>query len=422
MPSFDELKGEICTDVLIIGAGLSGLLTAFFLKERGVDCVVVEKGRICSQTTAHSTAKITAQHGLIYSKILKSYGKEYAQMYYEANSQAVNSLKKLCKAAECAFEEKANFVYSFNLNKLKEEAKALEILNVPYIYSEVLPLPVTASGAIGFDNQAQFNPLKLAEFLTIGLKIFENTWVRELKGTKAITDKGKIKAKKVVVATHFPFINKHGSYFLKLYQHRSYTLALKGAEKLRDMYVDDDKKGMSFSSFGEFFLLGGGGHRTGKTGGSYNELRAFKSQYFTEAQEAFAFAAQDTISLDSIPYIGNYSRNTPDLYVCTGFNKWGMTSSLVSAQIISGEILCEKKDYANVFSPSRSILKPQIVVNGFESAKNLLYPTTRRCPHLGCALKYNKAEHSWDCACHGSRFSEDGKVLSGPANGDLKMN
>lgn len=422
LPDFPELTGDISTDVLVIGGGLSGLLTAFMLNNYGVDCLVVEKERICSKTTADTTAKITAQHGLIYRKILKSYGSEYAQMYYEANSNAVEKLKSLCASAGCAFEEKANFVYSYNKNKLDEEAKSLEKMNVSYVYSEVLPLPVTASGAIGFENQAQFNPLELARFLVKDLKIFENTWVRELKGTTAITDKGRIKAKKIVIATHFPFINKHGSYFLKLYQHRSYTLALKGAEKLEDMYVDDDKKGMSFSTFKDFLLLGGGGHRTGKVGGSYNELRAFKDKFYSKAREEFAFAAQDTMSLDSIPYIGNYSRNTPDLYVCAGFNKWGMTSSVVSAEIISSEIMGEKKEYSKVFSPSRSILKPQIMINGFESAKNLLVPTVKRCPHLGCALKYNKAEHSWDCACHGSRFSESGKVLSGPANGDLKMN
>lgn len=422
LPDSEMLEGNLSTDVLVIGSGLSGLLTAYMLKNRGVDCVVVEKGRICSATTAHSTAKITAQHGLVYRKILKSYGEEYARMYFEANNDALGKLKRLCAEAGCAFEEKSNFVYSYNANKVHDELKALERLNIPYIYSEILPLPLTTSCAVGLGNQAQFNPLELARFLAKGLRIYENTWVRELVGTKAITDKGEIKAEKVVVATHFPFINKHGSYFLKLYQHRSYILALSNAEKLDDMYVDDDKAGMSFSSFGGFLLLGGGGHRTGKKGGSFNELRAFKEAHFGNAEESFAWAAQDTMSLDSIPYIGNYSKNTPDMYVCAGFNKWGMTSSMVSAEIISSEILGEKKDYAPVFSPSRSILKPQILVNGFESARNLLVPSVKRCPHLGCALKYNKAEHSWDCACHGSRFSQSGKVLDGPANGDLKMN
>lgn len=138
------------------------------------------------------------------------------------------------------------------------------------------------------------------------------------------------------------------------------------------------------------------------------------------AKECFRWAAQDTISLDGIPYIGNYSANTPDLYVAAGFNKWGMTGSMVSAQILSAKLAGEKLTYARVFSPSRSILKPQLIVNGVEATKNLLTPTKPRCPHLGCALKYNKKEHSWDCACHGSRFSESGKVLNNPANGDMK--
>ena len=422
IPEFSRLKGDISTDVLVIGGGFAGLMTAYCLSKKGVDCVLVEKDRICSATTANTTAKITAQHGLIYRKIMKSYGKEYAQMYYKANTIAVKKLKALCTHADCDLENKDNFVYSFNKFKLDEELCALQKMGVSAKYEEALPFPVTAAFAVGFENQGQFNPLKLAKFISKGLKIYENTKVNEMKGTIAITDFGKIKAKKVVVATHFPFINKHGSYFLKLYQHRSYIIALKNADKLRAMYVDDSKTGLSLSSFGEYLLLGGGGHRTGKTGGNFKELRAFKNQHYNDAQEIFHWAAQDTISLDGIPYIGNYSVNTPDLYVATGFNKWGMTGAVVSAEILCGEILDKPVEYAPVFSPSRSIMKPQLLVNGFETAKNLLTPTAKRCPHLGCALKYNKIEHSWDCACHGSRFSESGKVLDNPANGDLKMN
>lgn len=421
-PRFERLKGDISTDVLVIGGGLAGLLTAYLLNEKGVDCVLLEKDRICSGTTANTTAKITAQHGLVYSKILKSYGKEYAQMYYSANMQAVDNLKKLCKKAGCALEEKDNFIYSFNKYKLDDELEALCKIGVPVLYLESLPLALPVSGAVGFANQGQFNPVALVGFIAKDLKIFENTKVNEMIGTTALTDFGKVKAKKVVVATHFPFINKHGSYFLKLYQHRSYTIALKNAEKLDAMYVDDSKKGLSFSSLGEYFLLGGGGHRTGKQGTSYKELRAFKDEQLKGCEEVFHFAAQDTMSLDGIPYIGNYSKNTPDLYVATGFNKWGMTGSMVSAVLISSMITDEKIYYEPVFSPSRSILKPQLFVNGIETTKNLIMPTTRRCPHLGCALKYNREEHSWDCACHGSRFAKNGKVLDNPANDDLKMN
>lgn len=422
IPEFPRLSGDLSVDVLVIGGGLAGLLTAYLLNEKGIDCALVEKDRICSATTANTTAKITAQHGLVYRKILKSYGKERAQMYYAANAEAVENLKSLCRVAGSALEVKDNFVYSFNKHKLDEELEALREIGAPAKYVETLPLPVAAAGAVGFENQAQINPLGLARFLAEGLKIFENTKVTEMLGTTALTDFGKIKAKKVVVATHFPFINKHGSYFLKLYQHRSYILALKNAGSLDAMYVDDSKTGLSLSSFGDYFLFGGGGHRTGKQGGSYAELRAFVREHFKDAEEVFHWAAQDTISLDSVPYIGNYSKNTPDLYVAAGFNKWGMTGSMVSARLISSMIAGEAVDYAPVFSPSRSILKPQLAINGFEAVKNLLTPTAKRCPHLGCALKYNKAEHTWDCPCHGSRFSCDGKVIDNPANGDLKLN
>ena len=419
LPCFEPLNGDLCTDVLIIGGGLAGLLTACKLTKQGIDCVVVDTKRICSETTAHTTAKITAQHGFIYQKILKAYSKDYAMAYYLANKKAAESLIKLCNDADCKIETKDNFVYSTDKYETDKELETMERLGIPYIYKEDVPLPIKTAGAVGFKNQVQFNPLELAKHISKNIRIFENTRVTEMQGTTAITSKGKIKAQKIVVATHFPFINKHGSYYLKLYQHRSYILALKNTEKLYEMYVDNNKKGLSFSCFDELLLLGGGGHRTGKKGGSYHELVRFKDSHYPNSKEIFRWAAQDTLSLDGMPYIGRYSKNTPDLYVATGFNKWGMTSSMVSAEIICSDILGKPKEYAEVFSPSRCILKPQLFANGFEAVKNLVTPTTKRCPHLGCALKYNKTEHSWDCPCHGSRFDKCGKVLDGPANGNL---
>ncbi len=415
-----KLTGERSTDVLVIGGGMAGILTAYCLKQKGIAAVLVEKDRIASATTAHTTAKISAQHGLRYHQIMNRFGEEWTKLYFEANRTAVEALKSLCRMADCGLEEKDNFVYSSDLRKLDMEMAALQKIGVDAKLTERLPNGIPGTGAVGFENQGQFHPLKLVQFLAKDLEIYENTKVTELIGTTAVTDSGKIKAKKVVVATHFPFLNKHGSYFLKLYQHRSYVLALGNAPALEAMYVDDSLSGMSFSSFGGYFLLGGGGHRTGKQGGSYPALRKFAKTHFEDARERFHWAAQDTMSLDGIPYIGNYSRNTPDLYVAAGFNKWGMTGSMLSATLLSAMIGGEQKDYAPVFSPSRSILRPQLMVNCLETAANFLYPTTRRCPHLGCALKYNRQEHSWDCSCHGSRFSETGEVLNNPANGDLR--
>ncbi len=419
LPEFPELRGEIHTDVLVIGGGMAGLLTAYCLKQKGIDSVVVEKDRVCSGTTAGTTAKITAQHGFCYQKILNTYSETYASMYYTANSLAVKQLKDLCRQADCAAESKTNFVYSQDPRKVEAELRALQRFGADPLYQDRLPVPVENIEAVGLKNQGQFNPLGLVQFLIRPLTIYENTKVTQLIGTTAVTPSGKINAKKVIIATHFPFLNKHGSYFLKLYQHRSYLLALENAPMLNAMYVDEKKTGFSFSRFGDYLLLGGGGHRTGKKGGSYGALRAFAQQHYPNAREVWHWAAQDTMSLDGIPYIGNYSRNTPDLYVAAGFNKWGMTSSMVSADLLSTMIAGETPEYAPVFSPSRSILRPQLAVNIFETATNFFYPTTRRCPHLGCALKYNKEERSWDCSCHGSRFSETGTVLNNPANDDL---
>lgn len=419
IPDFPSLDGDISTDVLVIGGGMAGLLTAYHLRQRGIDTVVVERNTLCAGTTGRTTAKITAQHGLCYHKLLKSLGETGARLYYEANARAVEQLKALCRQADCPLEEKDNFVYSTDQWKIERELSALQRLGIDAKFEQHLPIPLRAE-AVGFADQGQLHPMKLARFLARDLNIYEHTWVRELAGTTAVTDSGKIHAQKVVIATHFPFLDRRGSYFLKLYQHRSYLLALENIGQLPGMYVDESQAGMTFSSFGEYLLLGGGGHRTGKQGGCYAELRGFVREHFPDARERYHWPAQDTMSLDAVPYIGPYSRNTPDVYVAAGFNKWGMTGAMVSGSLLSAMIAGSEPEWAAVFSPSRSILKPQLVINGFETTRNLLSIRTPRCPHLGCALKYNKEEHSWDCACHGSRFSESGRVLDNPANGPMK--
>lgn len=421
LPSFPTLKNDIHTDVLIIGGGIAGILTAYLLHQNGVNYILVEKDKICSGTTQNTTAKITYQHGLIYHKILKSYGVEATHKYLEANKIAFEKYKELCSKIDCDHEIKDNFVYSINNKQtLEDEMNALYQIKYKAKYCENLPIPVKTAGAVKFSAQAQFNPLKFISAISSELNIYENTFVKEMHGNTAVTDFGKIYAKKAVTATHFPFINKHGAYFLKLYQHRSYVIALENAQNIDGMYVDENKKGMSFRNSDNLLLLGGGGHRTGKTGGNWAELRAFANNVYPNSAEKFSWSAQDCMSLDNIPYIGQYSNITSNFYVEAGFNKWGMTSAMVSAMLISDIILGKKNEYADVFNPSRSIFKPQLAINSLESIKNLLTISKPRCPHLGCALKWNNAEHSWDCACHGSRFDKTGKLLNNPANGDLK--
>lgn len=421
LPESHRLEGDIKTDILIVGGGLAGILTAYFLQNKGVNCVVAEKGRICSGTTQNTTAKITFQHGLIYQKILKGCGLEKAQAYLHANKAALEKYVSLCQNIDCDFEMKDNYVYSLNdKNKLEKEMSALEQIGFKAELCEELPLPFRTAGAVRFANQAQFNPLKFISKIADGLNIYENTHVKEMLGCTAVTGSGKITADKVIVASHFPFINKHGSYFLKLYQHRSYVIALKNADDVDGMYVDENHKGLSLRNYKDLLLLGGGGHRTGKNGGSWNEIRDFARLHYPDSKEEFHWAAQDCMSLDGIPYIGNYSERTPDLYVASGFNKWGITNSMTAAMILSDMVTDAENEFAFAFNPSRSIVKPQLFINGFEAVTNLLTISKKRCPHLGCALKWNAAEHSWDCPCHGSRFSEDGSVIDNPANGDLK--
>lgn len=420
LPKFPQLKDDIKTDVLIVGGGIAGILTAYLLHQQGVNYILVEKERICSHTTHNTTAKITFQHGLIYSKIIKQSGLESAKKYLNANKSALEKYAELCKNIDCNYELKDNYVYSTdNRNALENELKVLEKIGCKAEFHEKISLPIKTVGAVKVPNQTQFNPLKFISFVAKELNIYENTFVREMIGNTAVTDYAKIKADKVIIATHFPFINKHGSYFLKLYQHRSYVIALENAQDVSGMYVSDNKTGLSFRNYKNLLILGGGSHRTGKDGGNWNELRNFARIHYPFSEEKFYWSTQDCMSLDQIPYIGQYSKNTPNLFVASGFNKWGMTGAMVSAMILSDLITEKENDFADVFNPSRSVFKPQLFVNAAEATKNLLTISEKRCPHLGCALKWNNAEHSWDCPCHGSRFSENGKVLDNPANGNV---
>ena len=416
------MSGDAKTDVLIIGGGLCGIMCAYYLEQAGVDYILVEGNKIASGITKNTTAKITSQHGLIYAKLLKSGGKEKAQMYLRANQKALAEYEKLCQNIDCDFEKKDAYTYSMtDRGKIEEEVRAVNSLGFNADFVQITQLPFEIKGAIRFKNQAQFNPLKFIAGIAEGLKIYEDTFVRELTPTEVITNKGRIRAKKIIAATHFPFLNKHGSYFVKLYQHRSYVSAFDIAPNLNGMYVDEDKKGMTFRNYKNLLLIGGSGHRTGKQSGAWEDLSGFAREYYPEARLQYQWAAQDCMSLDGVPYIGQYSKNTPEMYVASGFNKWGITSSVVAAMILSDMVQEKKNDFAEVFSPQRSMLKPQLVANGFESTLNLLTPTTKRCPHMGCALKWNKAEHTWDCPCHGSRFESDGTLIDNPSMGDANL-
>lgn len=422
LPQFETLQGDVKTDVLIIGGGITGILCAYFLKERGIDCLLVEGDRLCHGVTGNTTAKITAQHGLAYAKLLHYAGLEKTKLYLEANWWAIRKYEELSRQIDCDFEEKTAYVYSLdNPGKLEQEAMLYGILGLDDKIVDTPELPFATVGALQMTNQAQFHPLKFLSAIVKDLKIYEHSFVKELLPNKAVTEQGSVTYQQVIFATHYPIDNKHGFYFLKLYQHRSYVIALEHAAQMKGMYIDEAQKGMSFRSYDNLLLVGGGSHRTGKKGGSWQQLRAFAGKYYPDAVEKYAWAAQDCMPLDGAPYIGAYSSAMPGCYVATGFQKWGMTSAMVAAMLLADKIQGVDNPYAEVFQPARNIFTGQLFCNGAESIFNLLTPTAPRCPHLGCALKWNAAEHSWDCPCHGSRFTREGRLLDNPANGDKKM-
>lgn len=418
---FEKLRGEIKSDVLIIGGGMAGLLTAYFLQKAGVDCVLAEADRVCSGITKNTTAKITAQHGLIYNKLVSGMGRERAGLYYQANTAAIEDYAALCANIDCDFQRKDAYTYSLDDPRaLEREMAALEAIGAAADFVDKLPLPMETAGAVRLKNQAQFEPLKFAAGISRELRIYEMTRVLEIRDGAALTNGGIIKAAYFVACTHFPFMNKHGGYFLKLYQQRAYVLALKNAQDVDGMYIDAKEGGLSFRNQGELLLLGGNSHRTGRGKGGWKPLEDFASVYYPDAAEVSRWAAQDCMSLDGMPYIGLYSRSKPNIFVAAGFNKWGMTGSMVAGRCLTQQLTGKGQAYGGLFDPSRSMLHPQLAINAAEAVFSLLTPTAPRCPHMGCALKWNRQEQSWDCPCHGSRFTGEGELIDNPATGDLK--
>lgn len=420
MPSFPTLDGDVKTDVLIVGGGMAGVLTAFMLERAGVDYILIEKDEICGGITGNTTAKITSQHGLIYGKLLRTYGEDYARLYWRSNEEAIEKYRHLCRDIQCDFEEKSSFVYAVSSDEnLLREMYVLKKLGIPASYVRETNLPFSVAGAVEFRNQAQFNPMKFVSEIAKGLNIREHTCAREFGNGIVETESGIISAKNIIIATHFPVINKHGAFFMKMYQSRSYVVAVDNVSDVDGMYIDEADGVLSFRNYGGLLLIGGGSHRTGKPSDGWKPIEDFAEKYYPGSEIKYRWAAQDCMTLDSSPYIGRYGKDTENLYVATGFNKWGMTQSMTAAEILCDMITKKKNRCEEIYYPSRSVLHKQLFKNIVETGTSIFTFSKPRCPHLGCALKWNRHEHSWDCPCHGSRFSEDGNLLDNPSTGKL---
>lgn len=418
--TFPQLKGEVTTDVLIIGGGMAGILCANELEKAGVGYVLVEGNEIGQGTSGHTTAKITAQHGAVYHKLMSKFGDEFAKRYYDVNSLAVEKYKELAAEIPCDYEEKTAYTYGTSTPEvLDKEEKAYRNMGCKGIRVENPPLPIKTCGALGMEKQGQLNPLKLIYGLAEGLNIYENTFVKEIDGHLAITDQARIHGRYIIFATHFPVVNVPGAYFVKLYQHRSYVVALENGQNVDGMFMDESKTGYSFRNYHNYLLIGGGAHKTGYGGRGDLDLQELAKSAYPDKKIAYSWAAQDCMSLDGVPYIGVHRKSTPHILVATGFNKWGMTGSMVAATVLKDMISKDKSDYENLFSPQRSMLSGQLAVNLGSAVFNMVR-FNKRCSHLGCALKWNKYEQTWDCPCHGSRFEKDGANLENPATRPIK--
>ena len=488
-----EIKNQIddnyLVDVCIVGAGLAGLSCAYYLKKNGVKVIVVDKSDVGEKTSGHTTAKITLQHGLIYDYLIKTFGYDFALNYFRANEEAISNIKNIIDTENinCDFEYKSNYIYTTSeqeLTKIYNEIKAVNSLaNDDYVqFVKETSLPFKIAGAIETKNQAQFHPRKYLKGLTktienLGGLIFTNSTAYDVQkfdnGYITYVNDYTIKSKYIVVASHYPFINFPGFYFSKMYQSTSYALAIETGKKVPDgMFLNTNEPVLSFrtakrSNGKDLLIVSGGDHKTGYSPDSeefygYKYLEQQAKKHFPDCKILYKWDTRDSITLDKIPYIGEFSMFMQNVYVATGFNKWGMTSSNIAANIIKDEILGFKNLYAKTFNSSRfkpiknrgeiknmvkqvfsSYVSNRIKIpdedlskikndnggiirtNGsaigiYKNKNGQIYAVNPTCTHLGCLLTWNNVDKTWDCPCHGSRFDYNGKNLYDPAFKDLE--
>ena len=466
IPRRSRLAHDLEADAVVIGAGMAGTLIADRLHQRGLRTVMLEASRIGSGQTCGTTAKITSQHGLIYHGLIERFGREKAQHYARANQQAIRQYAEMIRerGIDCGFREAPAHLYScINDTDLRREAEAAASLGIDARFVTRTELPFPVAGAVRFEGQAVFHPLQFLRAICEPLEVYEETPVLSVDGHTLLTPEATVRAEHIIFATHFPFINVPGWYFLRMHQERSYVLALDTPWRPEGTYYGVDPNGLSFRTADGLLLLGGENHRTGENslGGRYDALRNRARALFPDCREMAHWSAQDCMTLDGLPYIGSFAASVPGWYVATGFGKWGMTTSMVAATLIADAIAGSAPDWAGVFSPSRFelsvsaqnlatetaqafkglarefLLPPRAVleklphghggivdadgrkVGVYRDEHGRCHVIHPRCPHLGCQLEWNPDEKSWDCPCHGSRFSYDGSLIDNPSQENL---
>lgn len=374
--SFPSLSNNINTDVCIIGAGITGIATAYYLSKYNMNITILDASKIALGVTANTTAKITSGHGLIYDYLLKSFGQDTAKKYFFSNEEAISDIKHIVNTEKinCDLIFQDSYVYTCkkdNIQRILDEVNAINSFGnyAEYVTSSSLPFSIEAG--IKLKNQAQFHPrkylLSLASILEKrNVKIFENSKVIDVKHInnyyEVFANNCKINCKYLVMASHYPIKNFPGMYFIKMYQESSYVIGVEIDETIDGMYISCDMPVTSFRNIPQnngknLLLVGGSAHKTGATDvnidDSYTNLENYIKTIYPKANVKYRWMTEDCISLDKIPYIGEFSSFLPNMYVATGFKKWGMTTSHVAAKIISDKINGISNPYENIYTATR---------------------------------------------------------------------
>lgn len=481
--NFPSLEREVLVDVVVLGGGIVGLTAAKLLKQAGKTVAVIESRQVVKGTTGHTTAKVTSLHRLIYAELLKKFGEEKTRLYAESNQAAIERIATLITEEQinCDFERKSSYTYTESakdLAAIEAEVNAALKVGLPATFVQETSLPFSIQGAIRFDHQAQFHPrrylLALANQIPgDGSYLLEATRalnVEEDTPCRVTTDKGVIMAKDVIVSTNLPILNQ-GLFFAKTYPKRSYVLAapIDVAQAPDGMFINTKDPYRSIRTAhddqGMLLLVGGENHKTGHVSDTeerYRHLAEYARDRFGVESFKYRWSTQDFASVDRIPYIGRLTPQSRNIYVATGFGGWGMTNGTVAGMILKDIILEIPNPWAELYDPIRS--KPFIsvkflqenfdvaqdwigdrfkssqgksladvgnnegkilTINGekmavYRDEQGAIHALSAVCTHLGCLVHWNNAEKSWDCPCHGSRFSYQGQVIHAPAIKDLE--
>jgi glycine/D-amino acid oxidase-like deaminating enzyme/nitrite reductase/ring-hydroxylating ferredoxin subunit len=484
IPRFDALKEDIKVDVAVVGGGITGIISAYLLINEGLSVALVEADRLLNGTTGHTTAKISAQHGLMYDELIKHMGKTHARLYYEVNDLAIDFIERCAESMgiDCEFKREDAFIYATTdkyARDLEKEYKAYKTLGISGELTDNIPFNINVKNVLSMKNQAQFHPLKflvplLKAFVDKGGKVYENTVAVDVeKGhiPTVITREGnRVTCQRVLACSHFPFYEWQGLYFTRMYVERAYVLAAKVEKDYPGgMYLSAENPTRSLRSVNidgeEMVLIVGENHKTGQgidTQKHYENLYDFGENVLGIKEVKYKWSAQDLYTLDKVPYIGEITAGYPDVLVATGYKKWGMTTSVVAAHIMRDILLKRDNKYRHVFSPSRFYADPSlkqfltlngdvakhlikgkfdipersleslsggegavVLFNGrragaFKNEDGELHIVDTTCTHMGCELEWNSGDRTWDCPCHGSRFSFKGEVMEGPAEKPLE--